>query len=48
MKALYVHMQNLPNYPPGAKVFKLSLLTLATSTPGIFLKALINLTFSFE
>jgi len=43
LKAPLVHTISLPNYPPGANYLRFNLLTLQTSTPGIFLKALANL-----
>jgi hypothetical protein len=39
---------NLPMCPPGANCNRFNLLTFAISTPGIFLTALINFTFSLE
>lgn len=48
LKAPSVKMTNLPTYPPGANYKRLSLLTLAISTPGTFLKALLKVDYSLE
>jgi len=45
LKAPFVQTISLPNYPPGANYLRFNLLTLQTSTPGIFLKAFVNFAF---
>lgn len=38
----WVQIVNLPSWPPGARAFRFSLQTWTTSTPGMFLRALVS------